>query len=96
MGGGPTSGGHGVEREGAEGNECFEGSVDTVALDMTMKEAPDLRSRRKRISGVAAAQSRARTASPAKPWRAASPSLGVVAAGLGAGGLDGAGSGSGS
>lgn len=38
--------------EGAEGNECFEGCVDTVALDVTMKEAPDLILRQSVIGGV--------------------------------------------
>jgi hypothetical protein len=41
-----------VDVEGAEGKECFEGSVDTVALDVTMKEAPDLILRQSVIGGV--------------------------------------------
>jgi hypothetical protein len=42
VGRGSTSGGLAVGGESAESNEFFKGSVDTVALDMTMKEAPDL------------------------------------------------------
>ena len=45
MGGGSTSSGLVAERECAKGNECFQGSVDAVALDMTMKEAGDFRLR---------------------------------------------------
>jgi hypothetical protein len=41
-----------VDAEGTEGNECFEGSVDTVALDVTMKEAPDLILRQSVIGGL--------------------------------------------
>jgi hypothetical protein len=40
-----------VDVEGAEGHECFEGSVDTVALDVTIKEAPDLSPAECRRSG---------------------------------------------
>jgi hypothetical protein len=41
-GGGSTSRGLAANGEWAEGNEFFKGSVDTVALDVAMKEAPDL------------------------------------------------------
>jgi hypothetical protein len=42
VGRGSTSSGLAVGGESAAGNEFIKGSVDTVALDMTMKKAPDL------------------------------------------------------
>jgi hypothetical protein len=39
---GSTSGGLVAGGEGAEVSECFESSIDTVALDVTVKEAPYL------------------------------------------------------
>jgi hypothetical protein len=39
---GPPSGGLGADSECAEGQEFIEGNVDSVALEMPMKEAPDL------------------------------------------------------
>jgi hypothetical protein len=41
-GGGPPSGGRSSRGEGAEGNHFFEGSVDTVGLDVAVKETPDV------------------------------------------------------
>jgi hypothetical protein len=49
---GPTSGGLALGGEGAEGYECFEASVDTVALDVTVKEVPDLRLRQAVAGGL--------------------------------------------
>src|SRR5882757_5320152 len=51
MGGGSTSGGLVAEIDCAEGNECFEGSLDAVALDVTMKEAGDFRLRQSIAGG---------------------------------------------
>ena len=42
VGRGTTPCGLAVSGESAEGNEFFKSSVDTVALDVTMKETPDL------------------------------------------------------
>ena len=50
--GGPARGGLATLVQGAESNECFEGSVDTVALDVAMKEADNLRLRQCAAGGV--------------------------------------------
>ena len=52
MGRGSTSGGLAVGAESTEGHECFESSVDTVALEVTMKEAPDLILRQSIVGGL--------------------------------------------
>src|SRR5579863_3478315 len=51
MGGGSTSSGLVAERECAKGNERFQGSVDAVALDVTMKEAGDFGLRQSFVCG---------------------------------------------
>src|SRR5277367_2605849 len=50
--GGSPPGGLATLVQGAESNECFEGSVDTIALDVAMKEADDLRLRQCAAGGV--------------------------------------------
>jgi hypothetical protein len=50
--GGSPPGGLATLVQGAESNECFEGSVDTVALDVAMKEAHNLRLRQCAAGGV--------------------------------------------
>src|ERR1700722_5930123 len=52
LGRGPPSGGLGARAEGAEGNEFFQGVVDTVALDVAMKETPDLILRQSAIGSL--------------------------------------------
>jgi hypothetical protein len=52
MGGGSTSGEFVVESECTYGNEFFQGSVDAVALDVTMKEARDFRPRQSIARGL--------------------------------------------
>jgi hypothetical protein len=48
--GGSPPGGLAMLVQGAESNECFEGSVDTVALDVAMKEAHQFSPFTKRLS----------------------------------------------
>jgi len=52
VGRGSTSGGLAMGGEGAHVFECFEGCVDTVALDVTVKEAPDLMLRQSVAGGI--------------------------------------------